>query len=80
MSDPVDADFGQDRLGPKADDVFNALTEAHDGLSVEQSHRLNARLVLIMMNTIGDAPTLQALFRQARSSLDQDEERNAGGR
>ncbi|MFK7964010.1 MAG: DUF2783 domain-containing protein [Burkholderiaceae bacterium] len=80
MNDSVEPDFGQDRLGPNADDVFSALTGAHDGLSVEQSHRLNARLVLMMMNTIGDASTLQALFAQARSSFDQDEERGAGGR
>ena len=44
-----------DRLSPNQDDVYNALTNAHEGLSEADSHALNARLVLLMANQIGDA-------------------------
>lgn len=56
-----------DNLGPKGDALYTALMQAHEGLSTEQSHALNARLVLIMMNEIGDADTLTALINEARA-------------
>lgn len=75
MTESAEQAFARDNLGSDADDVFSALTKAHDGLSLEQSHRLNARLVLMMMNTIGDAPVLQHLFEQARQTIDQTKAR-----
>jgi len=75
MTEPANPLFAQDNLGSDADDIYSGLTAAHEGLSAEQSHRLNARLVLMMMNTIGDASLLQQLFQQARQTLDQTETR-----
>lgn len=44
------------------DDFYAALLRAHEGLSADETHALNARLVLILANHIGDLPTLtQAL-------------------
>ena len=43
------------------DDFYEALMRAHQGLSDEQSERLNARLVLLLSNHIGDI----AVIRQA---------------
>ncbi len=44
------------------DATYAALLAAHKGLTPEESHALNARLVLVLMNHIGDAETLaQAL-------------------
>ena len=35
------------------DDVYEALIEAHEGLSPQQSMKLNARLILVLANHIG---------------------------
>lgn len=43
------------------DDSYAALIAAHDGLSDAESAALNARLILILMNQIGD----HALITQA---------------
>ena len=51
----------------RGDDVYAALLEAHDGLSEEESHALNARLVLLMANQIGDAEAVKELLQTARS-------------
>ena len=46
----------------RPDDFYAALLAAHEGLTKEQSDALNARLVLILSNHIGDAGVLdQAL-------------------
>ncbi|MEP5729007.1 MAG: DUF2783 domain-containing protein [Sulfitobacter sp.] len=52
----------QDNLGPNGDAFYNALMDAHEGLSEAESHALNARLVLIMGNQIGDLDTLRAIL------------------
>jgi Protein of unknown function (DUF2783) len=59
-------DIGQDRLGKHGDEFYEALIAAHAGLSEEDSARLNARLVLIMANAIGDIQTLKAIIEKAR--------------
>ena len=48
------------------DDFYEALIDAHRDLSVEQSHALNARLVLLLANHIGAQPVLQQALRAAR--------------
>lgn len=55
-----------DGLGARGDDFYERLMAAHDGLSETQSHALNARLVLLMANEIGDSETLSALLKFAR--------------
>ncbi|RYH02656.1 DUF2783 domain-containing protein [Salipiger sp. IMCC34102] len=55
------------RLDPAAtDDVYAAIMAAHDGLTDAQSHALNARLVLLMANALGDADEVATLCRTAR--------------
>ena len=56
-----------DRLSPNQDDVYHALMDAHEGLSDAESHALNARLVLLMANQIGDPGLLKDLIATARS-------------
>lgn len=51
------------------DDMYEALIAAHQGLSTEQSHALNARLVLLMANHISDLEVLKVAFRLARRSV-----------
>jgi hypothetical protein len=40
------------------DETYARLIAAHEGLSEAESHALNARLVLILMNHLGDEKVL----------------------
>ena len=42
----------------RPDDFYEALIELHRGLSEEQSRQLNARLILLLANHIGDMEVL----------------------
>ncbi len=42
------------------DDFYAALLAAHEGLSDDESAALNARLILILANHIGDREVLEA--------------------
>lgn len=55
-----------DKLGADGDAFYNALMDAHEGLSEAQSHALNARLVLILCNEIGALDRLKALIEAAK--------------
>ena len=48
------------------DDFYAALIAAHEGLSDEASAALNARLVLILANQIGDNAVLAQAIEAAR--------------
>lgn len=49
-----------------ADGFYARLLACHRGLSEAQSQALNARLVLVLANHIGDADVLQAAMAVAR--------------
>jgi predicted protein tyrosine phosphatase len=51
---------------PVPDDFYQALIETHRGLSDSQSMALNARLVLLLANHIGDMEVLREALRLAR--------------
>ncbi|MBO9512758.1 MAG: DUF2783 domain-containing protein [Variovorax sp.] len=51
------------------DDFYQALIDTHRGLSDEHSAALNARIVLLLSNHIGDEDVLKEAFRTARQSL-----------
>ena len=48
------------------DDFYEMLIATHRDLSDEQSELLNARLILILANQLGDTPLLQACIAAAR--------------
>ena len=52
-----------------SDGVYAAVIEAHEGLSLEQSAALNARLVLLLANHIGDGAVVREALAKARASL-----------
>ncbi len=52
----------------QADDVYADLLAAHEGLSKEDSDALNARLILILANHIGDRAVLRAALDAARAA------------
>ena len=47
-------------------DFYEALIDAHRDLDAEQSHALNARLVLLLANQIGSAAVLKQALAAAR--------------
>jgi hypothetical protein len=53
----------------KPDDAFRTIVEAHRGLSDEQSADLDAALVLILANHIGDIDILREAIALARHRL-----------
>ena len=48
------------------DDFYAALIDAHLGLTSDESHALNARLVLLLANHIGALDVLRAALHAAR--------------
>lgn len=48
------------------DDFYAELLATHDGLTTDQSNALNARLILILANHIGDRQTLSQALDAAR--------------
>ena len=51
---------------PDPDGFYDELLAAHEGLSKEESDALNARLILILANHIGDRSVLQAAITAAK--------------
>ena len=50
------------------DDFYEALINAHQDLSLEESQALNARLVLLLSNHIGNLQVLQKALQVAREN------------
>jgi len=50
------------------DDFYQALIEAHAGLSEQESAALNARLILLLANQVGDLETLKEAIAAARGA------------
>lgn len=53
-----------------ADAFYEQLLDAHTGLSREQSELLNARLILLLANQIGNSEVLAACVQAARQLPD----------
>lgn len=50
---------------PDPDGFYDELIKAHDGLSKADSDALNARLILVLANHIGDRDVLRAALKAA---------------
>jgi hypothetical protein len=50
-----------------ADDFYAELLDAHEGLTKGESDALNARLILILANHIGDREALAEALKVARA-------------
>ncbi|WP_127803445.1 DUF2783 domain-containing protein [Hydrogenophaga sp. NH-16] len=53
-----------------ADGFYERLLDAHQGLSRDQSELLNARLILLLANQIGNAQVLADCVAAARDTLE----------
>jgi hypothetical protein len=63
MTDKLSTDLRISR----PDDFYEALIEAHRDLSDEESRHLNARLILILANQVGDMAILADALELART-------------
>ena len=52
------------------DDFYQELIDAHRDLGEDQSALLNAKLILLLANHIGDAHVLRAALAAAREDID----------
>jgi len=52
-----------------ADAFYAELIELHRGLSAEQSRLLNARLILLLANHVGDLGALRAAMAIAKEGI-----------
>ena len=48
------------------DDAYALLLAAHEGLSKAESDALNARLILVLMNHVGDMEVIRAALEAAK--------------
>ncbi len=51
------------------DDVYEALINLHRELTSEQSQLVNAKLILLLINHIGDRSVIDAAFARARAGV-----------
>ncbi|CAG4889514.1 DUF2783 domain-containing protein [Paraburkholderia saeva] len=51
------------------DAFYKKLIDTHNGLTEEESHMLNAKLVLLLANHIGDADVLGEALAIARAGV-----------
>jgi hypothetical protein len=53
----------------RADDFYEALIDMHRDLDEEQSRMVNAKLILLLANHIGDLDVLREAMRIARADV-----------
>jgi len=53
---------------PDPDGFYAELIAVHDGLTDEESMALNARLILLLANHVGDREVLRAALEAARQA------------
>ncbi len=51
----------------RPDDVYNAIVDAHKGLSDEQCRGFDARLILLLINHIGDEAVIREALEAAKT-------------
>ncbi len=59
------------------DDFYEALINTHHGLSDAQSRLVNARLILLLANHIGDLGVLRQALQAARQLPEPDRSENS---
>lgn len=51
-----------------ADSFYEQLLDAHEGLTPQQSELLNARLILLLANQVGEAKVLKECIAAAKAA------------
>ena len=52
----------------RPDDIYNAIVDAHKGLSDEQGRDFDARLILLLVNHIGDEAVIREALKEAATT------------
>ena len=52
------------------DDFYARLIEMHEGLSSEESHKINAKVILMLANHIGDTGVLYEVLDYVSKDLE----------
>ncbi len=52
------------------DGFYARLIELHEGLSTEQSQKINAKIILMLANHVGDVEVLDEVLDYIKSTLD----------
>jgi len=52
----------------RPDDIYNAIVDAHKGLSDEQGRDFDARLILLLVNHIGDEAVIREALKEAAAT------------
>ena len=65
----MSADLITDPNIPAPDDFYEALIDMHQDLTDEQSQLVNARLIFLLANQIGDMDVLRAAIAAARAGV-----------
>ncbi len=55
-----------------ADGFYAKLIDLHEGLSSEQSQKINAKMILMLANHIGDKEVLEEVLDYLRSTLNEN--------
>ena len=55
----------------RPDDVYNAIVDAHRDLNDEQCRALDARLILLLANHVGDEAVLHEALKAARETMEE---------
>ena len=61
------------------DDFYQELVDMHRDLSVQQSALVNAKLILLLANHVGDPVILREAMRAARQDIEPDQSDGARG-
>jgi hypothetical protein len=52
----------------RPDDVYNAIIDAHEGLDDEQARAFDAKLILLLVNHVGDEAVIREALKEAAAS------------
>jgi hypothetical protein len=56
-------------MAGRADDIYEALLAAHDGLTAPESAALNARLILLLCNALSNPDVALTIIAAARRGV-----------
>ena len=52
----------------RPDDVYNAIVDAHKGLDDAQARAFDAKLILLLVNHVGDEAVIREALKEAAAS------------
>jgi uncharacterized radical SAM superfamily protein len=55
------------------DDLYQILVDLHEGRTEEESKVINAKLIITMMNQIGDTEIIKEIFKLVQQSTSRPE-------